>query len=317
MQIVDFTAAYVEQATQIAKQNYETERRFVHKLPHVEIIPDLTPFAGNGLGAALVDGEELIGLLWSVPPFKNAFGSTGVTGVFSPMGANGAVGNNRAYVYARLYQAVGAKWVRIGAASHAVCLYAHDKEVQEQFFRYGFGLRCVDAIRGMDKIDVPLCENYTFSELALKEHFNIFPFIELFNRHFLASPTFMIRPDWTKEKFLESVKDDRFFVARKDGNIIAFISVSKAGETFIRSIPGYIHADGAFCLPEYRGTGVLQGLLNRAATTLKAEGYKYLGVDFESINPSAYAFWLKHFTAYTHSVVRRIDEGAVKSFECI
>ena len=46
---------------------------------------------------------------------------------------------------------------------------------------------------------------------------------------------------------------------------------------------------------------------------LKPEGYKYLGVDFESINPPAYAFWLKYFTAYIHSVVRCIDEGAVKN----
>ena len=44
---------------------------------------------------------------------------------------------------------------------------------------------------------------------------------------------------------------------------------------------------------------------------LKTDGYTCLGVDFESINPNAYGFWLKHFDAYTYSVVRRIDEKAV------
>jgi hypothetical protein len=39
--------------------------------------------------------------------------------------------------------------------------------------------------------------------------------------------------------------------------------------------------------------------------------YTRLGVDFESLNPTAYGFWLKYFDAYTHSVVRRIDEKAV------
>lgn len=44
-----------------------------------------------------------------------------------------------------------------------------------------------------------------------------------------------------------------------------------------------------------------------------AKGYTRLGVDFESLNPTAYGFWLKYFDAYTHSVVRRIDEKAVTS----
>ena len=44
---------------------------------------------------------------------------------------------------------------------------------------------------------------------------------------------------------------------------------------------------------------------------LSREGYRRLGVDFESFNPTAQGFWLKHFTANTHSVVRRIDENAV------
>jgi hypothetical protein len=40
---------------------------------------------------------------------------------------------------------------------------------------------------------------------------------------------------------------------------------------------------------------------------LKAENYLRLGVDFESFNPTAWGFWLKHFQAYTYSDVRRID----------
>jgi hypothetical protein len=35
---------------------------------------------------------------------------------------------------------------------------------------------------------------------------------------------------------------------------------------------------------------------------------RLLGVDFESFNPTASDFWLKYFTEYTHSVVRRIDD---------
>lgn len=109
------------------------------------------------------------------------------------------------------------------------------------------------------------------------------------------------------------MENDRFFVACEKSEIISFISISRAGETFICGLPEYIHADGAFCLPQYRGKGILQNLLNLAIVTLKAEGYNTLGVDFESINPAAYNFWLKHFAAYTHSVVHRIDEHVIKN----
>ena len=44
-----------------------------------------------------------------------------------------------------------------------------------------------------------------------------------------------------------------------------------------------------------------------AISALKKEGYLRLGVNFESFNPAARRFWLKYFTTYTNSVVRRID----------
>jgi len=82
----------------------------------------------------------------------------------------------------------------------------------------------------------------------------------------------------------------------------------KDGETFIVDDSDYIHVSGAFCLPEHRGQGVYPNLLNYAIHILKAENYSRLGVDFESINPTAWGFWLKYFSAYTHGLVRRIDE---------
>ena len=127
MQIYKFTAAHVEQAAQIALQNYKDECGHVPALPPVEAVPDLTPFADNELGVVAFDGNNMLGFLCSVPPFTNAFRSTGAIGVFSPMGANGAIGDNRRKTYARMYQVAGENWVRAGAASHAICLYAHDR----------------------------------------------------------------------------------------------------------------------------------------------------------------------------------------------
>ena len=54
----------------------------------------------------------------------------------------------------------------------------------------------------------------------------------------------------------------------------------------------------------------MQQLVNYAMGVLRAEGYFKLGVDYESINPTAWGFWNKYFTAYTYSLTRRIVESA-------
>ena len=310
MIITDFTAGHIEAATQLARQNYEKERGFISVLPVADTMPDLKPYAENGLGVAAFESDEMVGFLCSVTPFKNAFRSTDATGVFSPMGANGAIGGNRAKVYARLYQAAGEKWVCAGASSHAVCLYAHDREVQDQFFRYGFGLRCVDAIRGMDKIAAPPCEGYSFSELASKTVLKVLSLENMLDDSYIDSPFFMYRERNRKSAFLKDYEyfQSVYFIAEQDGRIVAFIRAELDGETFIQDTPGYLHVKGAYCLPEHRGKGLNQKLLSLLIQKLKTKGYTRLGVDFESINPTAYGFWLKYFDAYTHSVVRRIDE---------
>jgi len=302
MKIIDFTATHIDQATQIAIQNYDEEREHVPALPPIEKIT----FAENNLGVAAFEGDRMLGFLCAVGPFKNAFRSTDATGVFSPMGANGVIGDNRAKVYALLYQAAGAKWARAGAASHAVCLYAHDKEAQKQFFRYGFGMRCVDAIRGMDEIPAQAREGYSFSEL--EDILKILPFENMLDKSYLDSPFFMYREPSSEIENFQSI----YFVAKYDNKIVAFIRAELDGENFIQETPGYLHCKGLYCLPEHRGKGISQKLLNMLLHKLKSQGYTRLGVDFESFNPSGSGFWLKYFTAYTHSVVRRIDEFVVE-----
>lgn len=314
IRIEDFKASHIEKAQEIALQNYHTERCSVLNLPLIEKVPDLTPFAENGLGVAAFENNEMTGFLCSLPPYENAFRSTNAVGVFSPMGANGAAGENRAKTYALMYQAAGEKWAKAGASSHGICLYAHDKEAQEQFFRYGFGMRCVDAIRGLEDIPVSDCPGYDYIELKPDEFLQILPLDHMLDAHMAASPTFILRASESELSFMEKSarSHPRYFLARTGNKIAAFIKAEQDGETFICERPDYLHITGAFCLPEHRGKGVYRNLLSFLAGTLKKEeGYVHIGVDFESINPAAYGFWNKYFDAYTCGVVRRIDEHAV------
>ena len=314
MQITDFTIAQIERAARIGSSS-KKERGHVPALPPIDNLPDLSPYAKNGLGVAAYEGDTMLGYLCCVPPFENAFGSTFATGVFSPMGANGAIGENRAKVYARLYQAAAEKWVRAGASSHAICLYAHDREVQEQFFRYGFGIRCMDAIRCMDDITAHNCEGYSFTELDSTTVLDVLPLENKLNDGYLDSPFFMYR-DWqSAAEFLEEYEYFRsiYLVAKYEEQIVAFVRAEPDGETFIRTRRDTCMSRGVLPAgtPWKRHQPEAAEL---ARSKLKAMGYTRLGVSFESLNPAGYGFWLKYFDPYTHSVVRRIDEKAVMAY---
>ena len=312
MIIRDFEPKHTEEAAEIALGVYNYERTFTQELPEISKVPILEQLSENGLGVAAFEGKKMVGFLCSVGPFENVFRSTDVKGIFSPMGANGAVAENHGKIYAALYQEGAKKWVKAGAVSHSICLYEHDEEAKQQFFRYGFGMRCVDAIRPMETIDCAPCDGYEFLELSKTDYENVYPLYLALNEHYCSSPFFVNRKPDTQEEFLAEKKNGRYFAAKKDGELCAYMEVSNEGETFVASGNVYRHITGAYCLPEYRGRGIYQNLLNFVINILKTEGYTKLGVDFESINPSGNAFWLKYFNAYTNSLVRRIDERIIQ-----
>ena len=69
-----------------------------------------------------------------------------------------------------------------------------------------------------------------------------------------------------------------------------------------------MHVSSTFCHPDHRGSGVMSALVNYVSDRLYHSGAVYLGVDCETLNPPAFRFWQKHFTRFTLSAVRRLDE---------
>ena len=147
---------------------------------------------------------------------------------------------------------------------------------------------------------------YDFTELEKEEFDSVYPLHIALYEHYRESPFFMNRTPESVEEFRVSSGEDegRYFVAKQKGEICAFVKIVASGETFIAKGNGYRHIRGAYCLPEHRGKGLYQNLLNFVIETLKKEGYTKLGVDFESFNPTARGFGLKYFAPYIHSVVR-------------
>ena len=85
-------------------------------------------------------------------------------------------------------------------------------------------------------------------------------------------------------------------------------SRTKRGENFISSSLGVLNIHGMFVKKEFRAKGIADGLLKAVYEIAQKQGFNFLGVDFETINPNALHFWTKYFEPYTYSWHRRIDE---------
>lgn len=313
MKIVELTKAWLPAAARLAEENYEEERRAVPALPQDVKLPSLETLAANGLGVAAVEGEELLGFLGAYGPWEPVFCTRDVRGVFSPIHAHGARQENRTLIYQRMYQAAAEKWVKAGASSHAISLYAHDEQAKDAFYTYGFGMRCMDLIRDLSDPEGQNHAQCEYFELPIDRQQELRPMRSALSDHLAQSPSFMRQSEADCQTWIagRETKPPRTFAAARGGKIIAYIEVTEKGENFAVNGPYTRNICGAYCLPECRGEHVAQGLLRHIFKTLASEGYSRLGVDCESFNPTALHFWSKFFTAYTHSVVRRIDENAI------
>ena len=309
MTITDFTRDHVPQAEALARTCYEEERGHTPALPPVDALPPLDRFAQYGFGAAAFDGETLLGFLCFYPPIARAF-TTRVRGTFSPIHAHGAVADRRADIYARLYAYAACKLVGAGIPSHSIALYAHDTAAKDAFFTYGFGLRCIDAVRPMKPLACAPIAGYPMRALAESETHILLPLKNLLITHLGESPSFMRYAPMTAAQLDDehARRGSRYFCAFSGGEAVAFVEVADAGENFACDDASMQNICGAYCLTAHRGNGLFANLVNFAVNSLAREGYTRLGVDFESFNPTANGFWCKHFSVYTHSVVRRIDD---------
>ena len=131
-----------------------------------------------------------------------------------------------------------------------------------------------------------------FAELSKAECHFAYPFHLALYDHYRESPFFMNRKPETQEEFIISSmqEEGRYFVAKQNGKTCAFVKISVPGETFVAVEYTYRHIRGAYCLPEHRGKGLYQNLLNYTISVLKEEGYTRLGVDFERFNLTAMDF---------------------------
>ena len=310
----DFKKEYICEATRLAVCEFESERNNNPDIPiknyekHISRL--LHQLSSSPYGkVALCDGK-LVGYIIFAGPWDGFFGN--VKGVFSPLGGSAfSVNyNDRGRIASQLFATVSEDFVKNDVFSCALSRYAHDEETSKSFIMNGFGIRCCDAVRELSKMDLPsVSGDIVFEELSADKFNSVKNLQKGLNRHLACAPTFF--PSEPFDDWFETwIKREgmRVFVAKSNEDIIGFISIADSAENFIAESDGVKNICGAYFDEKYRGKGIAQGLLSFVRNVLISEGVTHLGVDCETLNPTALNFWGKYFLPYTYSFARRIDE---------
>lgn len=111
--------------------------------------------------------------------------------------------------------------------------------------------------------------------------------------------------------------DHAVWLALRNGNPLAFLLNGPASDDASTIIydEGTTSITGAYTVPEARGTGIATALLNHALAWARKTGYERCAVDFETTNPPARRFWMRHFTPVIYSLGRHIDRRALMQAE--
>ncbi|MEX1376654.1 MAG: GNAT family N-acetyltransferase [Eubacteriales bacterium] len=311
MEIKTFEPEHIQQALELAELSFEQENKKLNNILPKTSIPDLKEFADNKLGVAAFEKNKLIGYICCYGPVKNLFGVA--SGVWSPVHGNAAVQDDKRKIYSKMYQYASEMWVNQSLLSHSITLYSTDSDGIGSFFDNGFGKRCVDGIMDIRKDSIYAKNSSDFFELPKNDFALVHSLSNLTKIHLQKSPAFMpIKPE-SLEEFIKNITDDtRIFAAKQKDKIIAYLQIQNSGETFISQNKCMMNITGAYTIEEYRGSKIYSELLRYVINILKNENYSHLGVDYESINPTANAFWQKSFVPYTYSLTRRIDERIIE-----
>jgi ribosomal protein S18 acetylase RimI-like enzyme len=308
---------HIEDAVKLAQAQYDIERKHIEALyekNYKEVLTEmLSEFFKKNYGLAAVENGNLVGYMGFWGGIEGFFGN--VKGAFSPLFGNAYSGKDRGKLASLLFQYASEQMVKEEIFCYGICAYGHDIEVMKALTLSGFGIRCSDAVRSVDKsLNIKINSEYSYEEIHYREARWLLPLANSLVMHLGNSPTYFPARDFTEESFLERCyrKQSRIFTAKDKYEIIGYLEITKDGETFISEESDMLNICGAYLKEEYRGKNILQSLLALVFETLQKEGVKRLGVDCETLNPAALRFWGKYFDNYTYSFVRRIDERILK-----
>ena len=309
--IKDFEPAFISDAEKILKEEYSAEKKKVPSLPEESPAGLLNWLSTKKYKKAAFCGGRLVGYMMFADVWDGFFGLC--KGSFSPLGGSAVsfeLGAEREKVMSLLFEGISNEMVRDGIYSLALARFAHDTEANNSLILNGFGIRCSDAMATIESIpEFTMPAKLEFKEVPFGS-FGIFKNLKMKLVHHLENGPVFFPSDLSD--FDQWFEDDnkRWFGAFCKEEPVGFISCKKGdGENYL--CDNIHNICGMYVNEEYRKDGVGRALVSCLSKILEKEDAEFLGVDYETLNPTALRFWTKFFSPYTYSFHRRIDERIV------
>jgi GNAT superfamily N-acetyltransferase len=303
IEILPFQKDHLADAAALFIQNFVRLRQQIPILPDhmtdpASVMPKLDWLITKYPSVVALDKGRLVGYLGAM--FLDHFRGTDRRAAYSPEWGHAALAGSKPDIYRSLYRAASAHWS--GCQVHAITLLSHDSETEKTWFWNGFGLTVVDAIRSMAPIQNATSltiRRATLDDVAIlvtleAEHW----------QHYSQPPVFMAASHAADaEAITELIEHHSAWLAFQGNDPVGYMRFEEA-ETAVLESDTTIANTGAYIRPAYRGQRVAVALLNAALLHYTERGFERCAVDFESFNPEAATFWLKHFEPVCLSVLR-------------
>lgn len=314
IEIKNYEKSYDQNIQSLVRRQYEEEQVWCKgELPQFleeEWYDCFSYIKKKNIGKLALEDGTLVGFLLFDQPYEDSLGK--VKGVYSPFGCNAFLGSNPSKTASLLFQETAKELIKDGVCGYAISYYAHEKDAAQSLILNGFGIRCSDAILNFAtyKTEIPTNTEFLCTELTGKERRKIHELRCQLVRHLADAPVFLYTDIAYFNKWYED-ENKRVFVIKDQEELIGFMAISDDAETYMTRHPKMVSICGMYVKKEYREKKVAKKLLDYVVAICKEEGFEYLGVDCETLNPTALRFWGKYFTNYTYSYHRRIDERCI------
>ncbi len=312
MRILPFRSEHITEAARLFVASFRRQRQTTPAMPDTMAHPEhvenlLDRFLTDHAGVVALEGNRLAGYMTWL--YADRFRGTDRAGAYCPEWAHAATDDGKINIYRALYRAASTQWAEAGCQVHAVTLLAHDEVAREAWFWNGFGLAVVDAVRPMRALDGDCVTDLRIRRATPEDGHALAGLDREHCWHYSAPPVFMA------PRSPDSASDFAGFV-RRPNNAIWLAADGERPVGFIRfdghdsdktvsvTSPASIYVTGAYVRPEYRGRKAAAAMLNAALMDYAGRGFACCAVDFESFNPEAASFWMRHFAPVCLSVMR-------------
>ena len=312
-EITGLTDRHLPEAAELFAAGYRVLRRRVASMParHESVgsvLPKLQALAAKAPGVVAIRDGHVAGFLLGkvLPEFR------GKRAVYSPEWAHAAAPEGRRDIYRAMYAHVARRWVDDGCLAHLITTLADQQEVLDGFFRLGFGMIGVDAMRDVTPIAGSVAD-VEIRQAGAGDTDAVLRLVHALEDHIAASPVYKCCTNKTTRETVRERLDGSehaIWLALIDGVPAACVDMQspKASALYVIADETTANITKAFTDVRCRGRGIATALLSHILTWARSRGFERCAVGFEPQNIPGSRFWLRHFQPVCCSMIRHVDE---------